>query len=48
MVFAIRATRRSADRLLPMIPEPTTAATRMPVPRNSANTALYFMLALTR
>jgi hypothetical protein len=45
--LAIRATSRSPDRLLPIIPEPTTTVTRIAVPRNSANNALKFMLALT-
>jgi hypothetical protein len=44
MVLAMRATSKSPERLLPMIPEPTTAVTRRAVPKNSAKIALKFML----
>jgi hypothetical protein len=47
IVFAIRATSESLDRLLAIIPEPTTAATSKAVPRNSAKTDLKFMVVLS-
>jgi hypothetical protein len=45
--FTSRATSTSSDKLVAIIPEPITAATKMAVPRNSANKTLKFIFVLT-